>query len=241
MFKIGEKVILNNKAKNKSLIGSELCFVGYMQDSCKIGNDDIDCIVSDISGTLFLSNSEKLDKTYNYNHPYDKTTVKVDKNITIVKLVINGKEYVGIAKCSPEDKFDFRVGFDVALARCEDQMLNEMALKISGKYPENAIPINTIVKIVAAGKTYPGGDNCNPYLDYAILKGTINRKFAKYYTSVSKDKYYKMAGSHSVDNVKFVVRGVSTLYNHYTYIIQEVDTKEHGITVIDEEGIKIDK
>ena len=240
MFKIGEKVIVNNKAENKKLIGNAFIFLGYLRDSRKIGNINVDCIVGSPGGSLFFSSSEKLDKSYDYS--YNGTTVKVEKNIVIVKLVKDGKEYIGIAKCSPEDKFDLRTGFDIALARCENQFFNEIALKIDGEYPKRAIPINTIVKITNAGETYCGGDEYNVYLKDAISKGTINKEFEKYYTKNGKEKYYRMFGSrHPVENVRFIVRGVSTLYNKRVYMIQELDTKEHEITVIDEEGIDIGK
>ena len=41
MFKIGEKVIVNNKAENKKLIGNAFIFLGYLRDSRKIGNINV--------------------------------------------------------------------------------------------------------------------------------------------------------------------------------------------------------
>ena len=46
----------------------------------------------------------------------DEKTVLIFRNDNIVTAVWNGKK--GIAKCSPEDKFDFFVGANIALMRC---------------------------------------------------------------------------------------------------------------------------
>ena len=55
-------------------------------------------------------------KLYVVKNVGDEQTVLIFRNDNTVTAVWNGKK--GIAKCSPEDTFDFFVGASIALMRC---------------------------------------------------------------------------------------------------------------------------
>ncbi len=238
MFKVGDKVVVNSKAVNKELVGQEFTFGGYLREPQAHGSDypNIDCILVDENDKLYYSCSDRFDKILSYDISFDGTNILVDGHKTIVKVCHGGNSYMGIAKCSPEDKFDLTTGINLAMARAYDKFLANKAARTKVKPPKGKIAINTVVTIRNAGSGYSHG---NAYIIKAIKEGSLEPGFDKFNKDVSN--YYGAYGSHPVPNEKFAVRGYTELYGNKVYFIQKLDSNKHELYTFREDGIAVDQ
>ena len=238
MFKVGEKVVLNKKAVNKIMIGKEFKFGGYLKEPQYFGSDyqNVDCILINENNKLFYGCTDRIDKVVSYDESYDGTYIKVNGHETIASIKHGDDTYVGIAKCSPEDKFKLSTGIKLAMNRAYDKFLDKLAFQTKILPPKDKLSINTRVTIENAGKTYTPADS---YILKAIEEGKINPIFKRFYQK--ECKYYAAYGSHAVPNAKFAVRGYVELYSNNVYFIQELDTDKHELFVIREDGIAVDQ
>lgn len=239
MFKVGDKVVINKKAINKYMVGKEFKFGGYLKEPQAFGADyrNVDCILIDDNGKLYYGCTERIDKVTQYDTSYDGTYIKVNGHETIVSVKHGDDTYVGIAKCSPEDKFNLDTGIRLAMNRAYDKLLDKIAFRTEVKPPKGKLPINTRVTIKSAGKTYTPA---RIYIDNAIKDGSLSKYFIKFLDN-DNCKYYTAYGSKAVPNVKFAVRGYTELFGNNVYFIQELDTDKHELFVIREDGIAIDQ
>ena len=61
---------------------------------------------------------------------------QADEKTVIVEWYHDGQRFIGEAKCSPEDKFDFAIGGNIALERAAEKIdeYNKKKSLVNGKY-----------------------------------------------------------------------------------------------------------
>ena len=66
--------------------------------------------------------------------PLNKYTYVVNGNKIIALQTYGGKVYRGVAKCAPEDEFDFEIGQQLAAARCNKKIAQARFAAANQKY-----------------------------------------------------------------------------------------------------------
>lgn len=238
MFKLGEKVVINKNAINENMIGKKFTFGGYLKEPQSHGGkyQNIDCILIDEHKKLYYGCSDVVDKVLDYDTSFDGTYIKVNGHKTIAEIKLGSDSFVGVAKCSPEDKFSLGIGVNLAVNRAFDNYFDKLASCTKVKPPKDKLPINTRVTIEDAGCSYSPGSY---YIDSAIKEGSLVPEFKKYHAG--SHKYFDAYDSHAVPNVKFAVRGYAELLGNKVYFIQELGVGKHELFVYREDGIAVDQ
>lgn len=110
-------------------------------------------------------------KNYSNYNPR-KVVITVDKNVTLARVFDNDNKVVakGVAKCNPEDTFDFKMGAELAMKRAFESTTPKIDLKttkwvkvdrkpVPGDYVRIVKPCFTFDRIGDVLKVYKATDN----------------------------------------------------------------------------------
>jgi hypothetical protein len=126
-FKVGDKVIGNDKANRRYVI-TKKGWVG---------------VVTKVEAGYFVAKDIHNNKEYTLGYNYfdlfssEKIVITTDGKTTTAKLY-DGNKFIksAEAKCSPEDTFNFKVGAEIAFNRLISKPCGEEAPKSTMKYPD---------------------------------------------------------------------------------------------------------
>ena len=67
-----------------------------------------------------------------------KVVITVDKNVTLARIFDDDNQVVakGVAKCNPEDTFDFKMGAELAMKRAFENVTKEKKWKVVNREPK---------------------------------------------------------------------------------------------------------